>query len=452
MDLLGGYGSDASSGSDASAPAPAPAPSPRKTLPATGGGSSGGGGGATGRGGPRVSRRGRRLVSLGAVLPPEIFERLTRKDAGGGDGSSSSEEEPDDGGDERGGAAASEKRKARRGGKGGRKTVDSTVRKAESSQPPRAADGAMGDLLKELGSAPRAEPGARKGVGGAAEKKPPREEKMGFSFMQSSTTVVRKKRRRVGENGGDSEGEVDDAENVHAPTEYARRKDAAEAKKREAKAVAARTEEAVAGGRPSPTASAVPRPAASASATGRISAAPTVRAAPLSSSVAAPRPVAAVPPASTHSYPAEEEENPSRGAGPTKKKSKRDLARALRSGDFSSVSSGAVPGQTVTLDQSVEHYQPSEADLTLTASRSAAAAAAQRGAAGIRMYDPSAGGDVDTAGEVDVKHRRKHQINQLAASAATLEAQRLGGMGPGGGTRTVKGSSSRADAKKRYGW
>jgi hypothetical protein len=64
------------------------------------------------------------------------------------------------------------------------------------------------------------------------------------------------------------------------------------------------------------------------------------------------------------------------------------------------------------------------------------------------MYDPSAGTDIDLNGGVSQKHRSKHQINQLVAQAAVLEAHRAGGVGG----RTAKGTSSRVDAKRKYGW
>ena len=47
--------------------------------------------------------------------------------------------------------------------------------------------------------------------------------------------------------------------------------------------------------------------------------------------------------------------------------------------------------------------------------------------------------------EVTGTHRSKHQIHQLVHSAAALEAQLAQ-------KRTVKGSSSRVDAKRKYGW
>ena len=126
------------------------------------------------------------------------------------------------------------------------------------------------------------------------------------------------------------------------------------------------------------------------------------------------------------------------------------MARALRSGDFTSLPS---IGRTTALSQqSGDSYAPDPSDLAVTAGRTAAAAALKRGAAGIRMYDPKAGEDVGTSGEVTGKHRMKHQINQLAANAAALEAFRAAHDAGGSRQTTVKGSSTRANAKKRYGW
>ncbi len=71
----------------------------------------------------------------------------------------------------------------------------------------------------------------------------------------------------------------------------------------------------------------------------------------------------------------------------------------------------------------------------------------------IAMYDPQSGTDVKGMG-VTGKHRSKHQINQLMASAISLEAHRASeaelarfGAGAGG-----KGGGTRADAKRKYGW
>ena len=70
------------------------------------------------------------------------------------------------------------------------------------------------------------------------------------------------------------------------------------------------------------------------------------------------------------------------------------------------------------------------------------------------MYDPQSGTDVMGLG-VTGKHRSKHQINQLMASAISLEAHReseseLARFGTGGERESGKGS--RTDAKRKYGW
>ena len=153
-----------------------------------------------------------------------------------------------------------------------------------------------------------------------------------------------------------------------------------------------------------------------------------------------------------HQYQQEEQQQqqqqqPSMGAQHAKKKSRRDLERSLRAGNFDALGDDS---RMATLHQDdVDYgggYALTEADLSEAAARAAAAEAAKRGAAGLRMYDPSAGADVDVGGEISQKHRSKHQINQLVAKAAVLEAHRAGGV------RTVKGSNTRADAKRKYGW
>ena len=139
------------------------------------------------------------------------------------------------------------------------------------------------------------------------------------------------------------------------------------------------------------------------------------------------------------------------GAQQSRKKSRKDLERSLRAGNFDALGGDARATTVHQDDLDYGAYAPTEADLNEAAARTAAANAAKAGAAGLRMYDPSAGGDIDVGGEVSQKHRSKHQINQLVAKAAVLEAHRDGGIGPSG-QRPVKGSNSRADAKRKYGW
>jgi hypothetical protein len=79
------------------------------------------------------------------------------------------------------------------------------------------------------------------------------------------------------------------------------------------------------------------------------------------------------------------------------------------------------------------------------AARAAATSTSSFGGGRVQMYDPKAGSAV-TSG-VSQTHKQKHQINQLLANAATLEAHRSQSS-----TVVVKGSASRINAKKKYGW
>jgi hypothetical protein len=170
----------------------------------------------------------------------------------------------------------------------------------------------------------------------------------------------------------------------------------------------------------------------------------------------------AQPPLTMSIYPTRSEVDvdiPSTGGNITtqSRKQRREEERALRL------------GQTFTIPTSAaatEIHQPSPTEFAPTAHAAAIAsnAARHRGAASgtgghssvknIAMYDPQSGGDVKGLG-VTGKHRSKHQINQLMASAISLEAHRaseaeLARFGMGGGGESGKGS--RADAKRKYGW
>jgi hypothetical protein len=168
------------------------------------------------------------------------------------------------------------------------------------------------------------------------------------------------------------------------------------------------------------------------------------------------------PPSTMSNHPAQSEvqvDTPSTGGNLTtqSRKQKREEERALRSGQAFNI-----PTSTAA----TEIYQPSPTEFAPTAHAAAIAsnAARHRGAASstgghssvktIAMYDPQSGTDVIGLG-VTGKHRSKHQINQLMASAISLEAHRaseaeLARFGMGGGGESGKGS--RADAKRKYGW
>ena len=69
------------------------------------------------------------------------------------------------------------------------------------------------------------------------------------------------------------------------------------------------------------------------------------------------------------------------------------------------------------------------------------------GTSGLERYIPSEGASIKQGG-LSGKMKGKHQIHALVSSAAKYEAEqrRMNAMG------TNKGKSSRADAKKKYGW
>eukprot|EP00978_Attheya_sp_CCMP212_P016358 scaffold42797_cov52-Attheya_sp.AAC.2 len=127
------------------------------------------------------------------------------------------------------------------------------------------------------------------------------------------------------------------------------------------------------------------------------------------------------------------------GTGTMKKRSRKEMERALRAGQLN-----------VVQDEDAVFLEAGSGEL-MTHERALAARAAATstssfgGCAKVQMYDPKAGSAV-TSG-VSQTHKQKHQINQLLANAATLEAHRSQSS-----TVVVKGSASRINAKKKYGW
>ena len=181
MDLLGGYGSDCdSSSSSVSTPsqqqAPPQPPQPQHTTAA-----------AAAKPQPlntctARSKKQRKLLSLNAVLPAEVFERLVRhqeRDAGNADVSYSSSEEEDA---QNVVAAAAAAAKEKNGLKGNRSVGSS---------------GACSQLLDQLNSKKMA-PKKRQDEAG---------QKLGAAFLSVTTTRTSKKR------GDDGDNEVVD---VHA--------------------------------------------------------------------------------------------------------------------------------------------------------------------------------------------------------------------------------------------
>jgi hypothetical protein len=125
-----------------------------------------------------------------------------------------------------------------------------------------------------------------------------------------------------------------------------------------------------------------------------------------------------------------EEDAPARLA---KRKSRREMEKALRAGNLQ-----ALEGVTTTVEAQALAYAPREETYRVPSFGITKVAP-------VGMYDPKAGSDVMQAGATG-KQRGKHQINALLASAASLELQRARAIGTSGG------KGKRADAKRKYGW
>lgn len=358
-----------------------------------------------------TTKRGKRILSLGAVLPPDIFDRLTRP--AGEDSSSSSSEDEDNK------RAGSKKRK--RATKG-QEVTDATNTNVTNNGADRTE---LNSFLSELRSTPMEQK-----IGDAKSKKknnpPPKNksDKLGMAFMSYTETKHDK-------------NEVVD---VHA-----------------AKPLAAPKRNTV---DDAPT---QPQRKATAPSFSRISTAAPVQYPTATnyehhypqqvqhtSTEANANTVSNTSPVQ-HNY---NNNTPANNVMTKSRKQRREEERALRSGT-------AFQNPAAT----TEIHQPSPTEFAPTAHAAAIASRAARhrgvgnvgggGGSGsmknIAMYDPQAGGDVKGLG-ITGKHRSKHQINSLMANAISLEAHRaaeaeLTRLGGGG----QKGNS-RADAKQKYGW
>ena len=379
MDLLKGYGSDSDSSSAASSQGvDRGVPDAGKPTAPTG---------PTG-----TNIRGKKVLSLGAVLPSAIFDRLTRPEE---DDSSMSSYE--DGPDRRG--------KKRKYGSG---VVDSNSNPSASKAKavPEKSGGdrtEMNSLLSELRSAP-----LHVGKKDELTKKEAAKTdgQLGMAFMQTTT-------RKSNQN---ATGVVD----IHATTAT----------------------------KPAEAKTAVPRPPKVLPKFSRAATAPAPQ-------MAQQHHVSAVMP----QYPVMEVEDEQhqtatdqpeqmytqQSSAPKSRRQLREEERMLRSG--------------ISAASATEIYQPSPSEFAPNAHAAVIASKTARmrsgagkgaGAGSLAMYDPSSGSD---KGGIAGKHRSKNQINSLVANAISLEAHRateteLAKFGMGSGVA----KSSRADAKKKYGW
>ncbi|KAL3761084.1 hypothetical protein ACHAWU_006490 [Discostella pseudostelligera] len=438
MDLLKGYGSD-SSASSASSTSSAAISKSTASLPAAAASSSiatvpttttaAPSNSQTQSFSPKAAQRakkagGKRILSLGAVLPPEIFDRLTRQPD---DDSSTSSSETE--------RSQSKTRK--------RRTTDNdsigkTINDHEGVMGSAGDRGELNSLLNELRSTPlHVSDKITSKNGTSMQNEAPKNitsegkesDKLGFAFMNYTTTAT-----TVNKNNE----KVVDVHAVNLPS----------------KLTAAKSDKPIISSKPTPTAAAIPK-------FSRMSAAPPVS--PFSQKVPQHSQYYMQPPSTTSNHPAQSDvqlDTQSTGRNLTttqSRKQRREEERALRSGQaFNNPTTAAA----------TEIYQPSPTEFAPTAHAAAIAsnAARHRGAASgtgghssvknIAMYDPQSGTDVSGLG-VTGKHRSKHQINQLMASAISLEAHRaseaeLARFGMGGGGEGGKGS--RAAAKRKYGW
>ena len=393
MDLLQGYGSSSDSDNDSvvsssNVPSSAPQNQPATTnnnrniqLSST------------------KTKRGKRILSLGAVLPPEIFDRLTRT-ADADDSSTSSFEDGDD--DKR--VMGSKKRKRAKDGD----EIESSSNHSKNNR--NGADRTeLNSFLSELRSAPM-----EKKDGNDAKSKhksqntPNKNEKLGMAFM--SYTETKHNSNEVVDVHAVKPTSTDDAKTQQKPS-FSRISTAAPV--------------------------VMPQYPSTTSYTTNI---------PEYHVPQEPQLQINAPTQSNAIY------NNNHDTSKTtvkSRKQRREEERALRSGAaFQNTSSVAT-----------EIHQPSPTEFAPTAHAAAIASRAARfrgvgsgvGGSNISMYDPKAGGDVAGQG-ITGKHRSKHQINSLMANAISLEAHRaaeseLARLGGG-----QKGGSSRADAKKKYGW
>ena len=426
MDLLSGYGSDASSDDESHGGTHAkqqsassvlqasaqPAAVPSMPLVRT----------KTDQ--PKKAKQRRKLLALNAVLPPEIFERLTKRQLQGGENSSDSERE------DKSGQAK------------GRQTASSS----SSSKRTYTASLGLTSFLEELRSTKASEtaPDDSSNVVTAGlstsitdDKKPThgaihsnQRERLGFVFTSIATQTTSKK---------EFEDNVVDIHAADKSTSVSNDEAGGEveiAKKEKGISAPLETPNWT---RPSSFAAA-PIPTK----TPMVRMAPRVQAAPTSQAcVTQQTTVSSSLPPQQQSYRYEDEALPDtiQPHALSSRQKRKEMERALRKGTLDQALAQQPGLQATALHQQVPSYHLDE-----YAHAQASAVQQKQDSITVKMYDPKEGTTVDTS-EVSSRHRAKHQIHQLAHSAMTLEASRLTNHG-----RTTKGTSSRVDAKRKYGW
>jgi hypothetical protein len=422
MDLLGGYDSDNSSGSESPVSRTAEntnsAAIPATSVP------------TAQQKDDKILKKGRRLLRLNAVLPPEILDRLTK--------GASSDTDSDSGDDD-------EQQKGTRRQRNVKEVASKMTRKMKPVN--SAADKELDSLLTDLnGFAPIQNIMKTQSTTTVVAK----HETLGMAFMKISTSVVRKKR-----NGDSQVVDIHGTKLGHAPLkkhqdviveDVESDSDQDDSETKIETEVETETEPLF----PSNAAnesrgstsdrmqSNVPRP---------------MPIPPSGFSARMKRPLNVAPSVSAllqyqhlpeqqieetqHEQQLQQNEQP-------KKRSKKELARALRAGNFDSINE-----YTQKID-SINYTNANEQQyLASSGMGEESMEGSSLKASGMERYVPSEGASLAQSG-LSGKMKGKHQIHELVSNAAKFEAdqRRMAAMG----NTSRQKSSSRADAKKKYGW
>jgi hypothetical protein len=393
MDLLGGYNSDDSSGSEASQAPTATAvvskPVVNSNKPS-----------APRQGESKALKKGRRLVRLNAVLPPEILDRLAK--------GASSESDSDSNSDNQG---------KRRSAKAQEAVKMTRKKKPENS----ATDKGLNSLLTDLNGF--AVNNTRANTTGANEI-------LGMAFMKVSTSVVRKKR--------------DDAlfVDIHGTSTVAPISIEVESKKKqeiivEDSNISAREVETL------PSTTEATKPSRSSSARLQYNVPRPSPIPPSGLSAGMKRPLNDASELAQHQHQLAETQQQSPQQQKPRKRSKKELEKALRAGNFDSINE-----YTQKID-SVNYANPNEHQyLASSGAGEDSTGGSQFRTSGMERYVPTEGTSIRESG-LSGKMKGKHQIHSLVSNAAKLEAdqRRMAAMGT-----ASRGKSNREGAKKKYGW
>ena len=364
------------------------------------------------------SRKGRKILSLASVLPQHILDQLTKSQV---QGDQLSDDDDNAGGDDNNASRV-------------KTTTSATTTQLQAQQ--KGLSSFLSDLhnVAPTGAATSAQPALRQNpplsTTQASSKKATlsnKRQRMGEAFLQSTTTTATVSSKNA-------------VRDIHAEVVEVQHKTTAAATNTGVIGVTNKLKD------PPPPAAATVPPSF-------------VAAAPFLPAVAAPpHPHQEAPrPATDSAYPLP----PETTAPPTtssvdhrsssRKRSRRELQRALRQGDLSALpdsNNDNEYGQIAMLQQQAPNaHVPAETyapPLTSHGIRVAPTA----------MYDPHAGQAVvvgattteQTKGGGGRMLRGKNQIHQLMASAAQLELQRARA------PTSSSSSSHRANAKTKYGW